>query len=51
MHGNSIITKEQARFRSYCKIMSIANANTHCIHWLAFQCLERIIKEVRSLWL
>ena len=41
MHRN----EEQPKFQ--CRIISIANANTHCSHWLTLQGLERK-KEVKS---
>ena len=41
MHRN----EEQPTFQ--CRIISIANANTHCSHWLTLRGLERK-KEVKS---
>ena len=40
IHRNAVINEEQPRFQ--CKIISIANANTHCTHWLTLKGIERI---------
>ena len=39
------INEEQSRFQ--CKIISIANANTHCSHYLNFQVLQGLERITR----